>query len=126
MILNLNRIEMGSLLIHIQSMRSSIKNVLKKNYSKEDRKDILNDYDQVKEILKHDFELIQDEESNVNIAVSFNKKQIAVLYSFINIYIEKLSDLFKKTGSCSGENKEQMEILSEIKDKIIREAKENE
>lgn len=119
MILTLDKREIACLILHMTVMRTNIKNVLKSNYSKKEGKEHLKVYDQVKECFKNDFKLIQEEVEQFKVSMTFNEKQIEMLLSFVYIYIEKL-DAFLEEAKAKNkkENREQMELLKQIKDKL--------
>lgn len=114
--------EIACLLLHMNAMRTNIKNVLKNNYGKKDGKEHLKIYDQVKELLKNEFKIIQDEEEEIEVVLPFDGKQVEMLLSFVCIYIEKLDAFLEETKTKNNkENEEQMELLLQVKKKIDQE-----
>ncbi|MGG0718396.1 hypothetical protein ABE096_12500 [Robertmurraya massiliosenegalensis] len=117
--LSLNKKEVACLLLHMTAMRKNIKNVLKSNYGKKEGKEHLNCYDEVKEILKGDFELFDEEDYESNISVGLDSKQLNMLSSFVCIYKDKLKAFLEEAKAADEkENKEQLDLLIQVKGKI--------
>lgn len=118
MILTFDKREIACLILHMTAMRTSIKNVLKSNYGKKEGKEHLKVYDQVKELLKDEFKLIQEEGEETKVSMSFEEKQIEMLSSFVITYIDKLDAFLEEAMAKNKENEEQLELLQQIRSKL--------
>ena len=116
-----NRLEIACLILHMHTMRDSIKKVLKSNYGKIEGKKHRKTYDEVKQILKYEFELLEEDDNETKVMFLFEAAEFEMLNSFVDIYIEKLSTFMKEAKLNSAEDKEQMELLEQIKEKIDQE-----
>ncbi|WP_282154816.1 hypothetical protein [Cytobacillus gottheilii] len=116
-----NRLEIACLILHMYTMRDNIKKVLKSNYGKVAGKNHLKTYDEVKQILKYEFELLEEDDNGTQVLFLFEESEFEMLNSFVEIYIEKLSTFMKEAKMNSAEDKEQMDLLQQIKEKIDQE-----
>lgn len=114
MILSLNHKEMASLVLHMSIMRKNVRKGFKKNYGK-DSKETLASYDEVKETIIHTLEGMEEHQGEKDL--HFNIKDINMLLSFLEFYIPKVEEEIKLI-EMKEEDKDQMECLKNIKEKL--------
>lgn len=115
MILLTNKVEAATLVMHLSIMRSSYRNLLKKQY-KDKKDDYLKAYDYVKKECEAQLEQdLEYKEQHLNII------DLNVLSAFLSAYIDKLSKVLKDAEKVTGmelkEDKEQVFILTNIKER---------
>jgi hypothetical protein len=116
MILKLDKTEISVLLLHLAMMRNNVKKFLKK---KENGKEILQSFDEVKIALENVMEDIDIEESeNKLFTFHFNIKEIEMLESFLAWYPNQLENTLKQAGKVKNEDKKQLECLKKIHDQL--------
>lgn len=106
----LTRLEENVLLLHMSIMRNNVKKGFKKRYGSKEGKEHLKTFDGVCEALKTPGDI------NEHI---FNQEESDMLYSFVSWYEPELNKTIAATGEkAKKEDKEQLEVLGEIKNKI--------
>ncbi|TRM08784.1 hypothetical protein FH966_14730 [Lentibacillus cibarius] len=120
MILNLQRTETAVLLLHMSMMRKNARNVFKANYGRNDYKEVLNSFDEVKIELENVVENSSEDEPEEAHIFHFNINEIDMIISFLNAYIPKLQDTLKRSGEIVDEDWKQIQCLKVIQDKANR------
>lgn len=117
MILRANKLEIAVLILHMSIMRKNIKKGFKSNYKSDKGKEVLSSFDSVKTTLQEGFEALEDEKKEIDL--HFNVIEVNTLSSFIDWYIEEVDLTFEAAGKkVKQADKEQMDLLKEIKIKI--------
>ncbi|WP_208592335.1 hypothetical protein [Gracilibacillus suaedae] len=117
MLLRLDQGETALLLAHMAMTRKSARNTFKRNH-KNEKKELLQSFDEVKANLEH---VIENSEAASDQVYDFyfNVREIKMIYSFLASYIPLISDTVKKAGVKDGD-KEQIEALEKIKEQTYK------
>ena len=113
--LALKKVEVATLILHMAIMRKNVKKGFKSNYGKQQGKEILNAYDELKDHLAAELESMDESQSERSI--DFSEPNIVVLTSFLDWYVLEI-ELELADNNINKEDKEQVQILSEIKEKV--------
>lgn len=114
LILQLEKKEMASLVLHMAIMRKNVRKGFKKNYGNE-AKEVLSSYDEVKKTMIQVLEKMGEQEGKKEL--HFNIKEIDMLQSFLGFYIEKVEEEIK-LNKMSEEDRDQIECLKSIDEKV--------
>lgn len=117
MLLRLDQSETALLLAHMAMTRKSARNTFKRNH-KNEKKELLQSFDEVKANLEHVIENSEEASDHVY-DFYFNVREIKMIYSFLASYIPLVSDTVKKAGVKDGD-KEQLAALEKIKDQSYK------
>lgn len=125
MILQLNNLEMGTLMLHMAMMRQNVRNGFKSNYGKAQGKEMLKSYDEVKNAMESNISVKEDmaEEEMVKESFTFqdlhfNIQEIIMLSSFMDFYLPKLTETLEAAGKVSAEDQLQLDSLESIRIKV--------
>ncbi|QGH32605.1 hypothetical protein GI584_00225 [Gracilibacillus salitolerans] len=114
MLLRLDQSETALLLAHMAMTRKSARNTFKRNH-KNEKKELLQSFDEVKdcleEVIENTNEEVRDQVNNFH----FNVREVKMIHSFLSSYIPLLSETIKKAGAKEGD-KEQIKALEKIKE----------
>lgn len=117
MILNISKVEMAILVVHMSAIRQNMRKVLKSNYGKKEGKELLASYDEVKSAFQQAIEGIEEDRQAVDL--HFNIKEVNMLHSFISWYAAELELTFEAAGKKVGEEDQlQIDTFNEIKNRI--------
>lgn len=117
MILNISKVEMAILVVHMSAMRQNVRKGFKSNYGKKEGKEVLASYDEVKLVFQQAIEGL--EEDNQAVDLHFNIKEVNMLHSFVSWYAAELELTFEAAGKKAGEeDQKQIDTLNEIKKRI--------
>lgn len=111
----LKKVEIATLVLHMAIMRKNVKKGFKSNYGKQKGEEVLNAYDELKDRLNKELESMDESQSERSI--DFSKPNIVVLSSFLDWYVLEV-ELELADKNINKEDKEQLQILSEIKEKV--------
>lgn len=111
------KIEIATLILHMSLMRKSIKKVFKSNYGKKDGKELLNVYDSIKDLLVLEIEQIEDQDEELEKIILLNDQQYNLLIQFLSSYLFEI-ELELEGNKISDENKQHIEILFQVKEKL--------
>lgn len=117
MIINLKKIEISVLLLHMAIMRKNIKRGFKSNYGQSKGKEMLSSYDIVKDELKTAFEGLEDQPESQVKEVHFNIKQVEMLQSFLNWYSLELELTLDSANNNNKEDREQLSIIKQVQER---------
>ncbi|WP_313799093.1 hypothetical protein [Cytobacillus sp.] len=112
-ILLFNRVELATLVLHMNIMRHNIKKGFKSNYGRSEGKEKLNVYDGIKERLGSDLE---GEEKGFY-EFEIDEVEMNMLHSFLNWYVEEIK-LSAEDQGADIEKDEQIKILDRLSVKI--------
>ncbi|PAE09784.1 hypothetical protein CHI02_23260 [Niallia circulans] len=116
----LTRAETEVLIVHLHVMRKNIKTVLKRNYGNGEGKRLLKVYDKVKDELKDKLKFLEAEKG---FPFVFNREEIDLIYSFLQIFFQKIELEMKNKISIQSErekvkNNLKMDYLVQVREKI--------
>lgn len=108
------------LTVHLHVMRKNIKTVLKRNYDHGEGKRLLKVYDKVKDDLKDKLEFLEAEKG---FPFVFNREEIDLIYSFLQIFFQKIELEMKNKISIQSErekakNNLKLDYLVQVREKI--------
>jgi hypothetical protein len=113
----LTRLEENVLLLHMSIMRNNVKKGFKKRYGSKEGKEHLKTFDGLCAAFKTPGNL--EEEQTATNEHAFNQEENGMLYSFISWYEPELNKTMAAAGEkARKEDKEQLQALGEIKNKI--------
>ncbi|MBH0176221.1 hypothetical protein IHV09_21940 [Fictibacillus sp. 23RED33] len=123
MILTLNKVETSVLLLHMATMRNSVKKGFKKAYGSKEGKELLKRFDEVKEQLEKEIgALTQEEVEKVSLEdrtdFHFNVNEFDMIYTFVMWYKPELQKLLKAAGKIKEEDQEQLNTLQGVIDQM--------
>lgn len=117
MILNISKVEMAILVVHMSAIRQNMRKVLKSNYGKKEGKELLASYDEVKSAFQQAIEGLEEDRQAVDL--HFNIKEVNMLHSFVTWYAVELELTFEAAGKKVGEEDQvQIDTFNEIKKRI--------
>lgn len=116
---SLNKIEMATLVLHMSLMRKNIKKVFKSNYGKKDGKELLNVYDSIKDLLVDQLDQLENSVKESENIFILNEHQYSMLIQFLNSYLLEI-ELEIEGNNIREENKQHINILSRIKEKLSK------
>ncbi|WP_256816708.1 hypothetical protein [Cytobacillus sp. Bac17] len=117
MILNISKVEMAILVVHMSAIRQNMRKVLKSNYGKKEGKELLASYDEVKSAFQQAIEGLEEDRQAVDL--HFNIKEVNMLHSFVTWYAAELELTFEASGKKVGEEDQvQIDTFNEIKRRI--------
>lgn len=109
--------ELKIIMLHMAIMRKSVKKGFKKRYSAFESKLYIKTYDETLRLLSDKFEVADSD-------IELNEQQYELLVSFLAFYVPELG---KDEKNLDKDQKEQLEILKSIEQKItLLEVKNNE
>lgn len=119
MILNLTRIEISVLLLHMTISRKNIKKGFKRNYTGE-HKEMMAIFDEIKKGLENS--VMNDSENEV---FHHNIREINMIYYYLDWYIARLDETLKKAAKLANksvldEDMKQLDCLQAIQHKVER------
>lgn len=125
MIVNMKGQAVATVVLHMSIMRQNVRNVFKKNYGKQQGKQLLESYDEVKNTLEKVLgteeaeteEKLLEEAQEVH-EFHFNVLEVQTLSSFLNFYIPTLEDFLKKSGTIQEADQGQLDTLVEVKGEL--------
>ncbi|MEM5592077.1 hypothetical protein AAHH67_10680 [Niallia circulans] len=108
------------LIVHLHVMRKNIKTVLKHNYGNGEGKRLLKVYDKVKDELKDKLKFLEAEKGFPYV---FNREEIDLIYSFLQIFFQKIELEMKNKISIQSErekakNNLKIDYLVQVREKI--------
>lgn len=125
MIINLSRIEVSVLLLHMAATRKNIQKGLKKRYEQEIVKEFMNSYDEVKTSLESIFidDEIENKDPDEIFRFDYNVNEFKTINTFLNWYIVELEKLLSEASKLTNkkmleEDKQQLLTLKNIKNKV--------
>ncbi|MCM3708578.1 hypothetical protein M3205_23325 [Cytobacillus firmus] len=117
MILNISKVEMAILVVHMSAMRQNVRKGFKSNYGRKEGKEVLASYDEVKLAFQQAIEGLEEDHQAVDL--HFNIKEVNMLHSFVSWYAAELELTFEAAGKKAGEeDQKQIDSLNEIKRRI--------
>ncbi|MCS0827836.1 hypothetical protein NX029_28520 [Cytobacillus firmus] len=117
MILNISKVEMAILVVHMSAMRQSVRKGFKSNYGRKEGKEVLASYDEVKSAFQQAIEGLEEDHQAVDL--HFNIKEVNMLHSFVSWYAAELELTFEAAGKQAGEeDQKQIDTFNEIKNRI--------
>ncbi|MBU8733717.1 hypothetical protein KM915_27285 [Cytobacillus oceanisediminis] len=117
MILNISKVEMAVLVVHMSAMRQNVRKGFKSNYGRKEGKEVLASYDEVKLAFQQAIEGLEDDSQAVDL--HFNIKEVNMLHSFVSWYAAELELTFEAAGKQAGEeDQKQIDTFNEIKNRI--------
>lgn len=117
MILNISKVEMAILVVHMSAMRQNVRKGFKSNYGRKEGKEVLASYDEVKLAFQQAIEGLEDDSQAVDL--HFNIKEVNMLHSFVSWYAAELELTFEAAGKKAGEeDQKQIDTFNEIKNRI--------
>lgn len=117
MILNISKVEMAILVVHMSAMRQNVRKGFKSNYGRKEGKEVLASYDEVKSAFQQAIEGLEDDSQAVDL--HFNIKEVNMLHSFVSWYAAELELTFEAAGKEAGEeDQKQIDTFNEIKNRI--------
>ncbi|SGI72142.1 Uncharacterised protein [Mycobacterium tuberculosis] len=117
MILNISKVEMAILVVHMSAMRQNVRKGFKSNYGRKEGKEVLSSYDEVKLAFQQAIEGLEDDSQAVDL--HFNIKEVNMLHSFVSWYAAELELTFEAAGKKAGEeDQKQIDTFNEIKNRI--------
>lgn len=110
--------EEAALLLNMKIARKNVKKGFKSNYGSKRGKEILSDYDKVIELLENELDSSKQEG-----AISLEISEFNVLHSFVTWYVSEFESLYAKAGKeLTGEDKEQINTLKSVNEKLKKKA----
>jgi|GEM_PF-2480039 len=108
------------LTVHLHVMRKNIKTVLKRNYGHGEGKRLLKVYDKVKDELKDKLEFSEAEK---RFPFVFNREEIDLIYSFLQIFFQKIEIEMKNKISNQQEREKvkdnmKLDYLEQVREKV--------
>lgn len=117
MILNINKVEMAVLVVHMSAMRQNVRNGFKSNYGRKEGKEILISYDEVKSAFQQAIEGLEEDHQAIDL--HFNIKEVNMLHSFVTWYAAELELTYEAAGKKAGEeDQKQIDMFNEIKNRV--------
>lgn len=113
MILKLEKLELSSLILHMNVMRNSIKKGFKSNYGRIEGKRMLKVFDGIKECFSSEF-ASEDKECY---EFTFESGEMDMLHSFIAWYVQEIK-LSAEMQGAGIEKDEQVAVLDKLNIKI--------
>src|SRR5690625_41570 len=113
MILNLNKTNVGLLLLHLNISRRNVSRGFKSKYLARKYKKYMKSYDEVLETLETAFE--SDKEHNI---LHFNIREINMIEAFLNWYTMNLDDILRKANNKNEVDHRQLQELININKQI--------
>lgn len=86
MILILDKLELSTLILHMNVMRNNIKKGLKSNYGRTEGKRLIKVFDEIKERFSREFAGLDKEPYEFN----FVQDEIGMLHSFVSWYVQEM------------------------------------
>lgn len=127
MILNINKLEISVLLLHMTITRKSIRNGFKRNYRNKEYKEFLSSFDEVKESLETVVSDIDDENDDLTqvVELNYNIREFKMIDAFLNWYVNRLESTLKDASELTNKNilkedLEQLNALKSIENKMTR------
>lgn len=121
--ISLSRVEVAVLIFHMNIMRKNVKKVFKKNYGKEDGKELLSYYDSSLDKLGELLESVKEGEEG---SLDMDEKEMNVLSSFVSWYALELELTLDQADSKKNEDEDQLQALKDILEKLEQEKEEHE
>ncbi|MEF7566342.1 hypothetical protein V4V35_25465 [Bacillus infantis] len=121
--ISLSRVEVAVLIFHMNIMRKNVKKVFKKNYGKEDGKELLSYYDKSLDKLADLLESVKEGEEG---SLDMDEKEMNVLSSFVSWYALELELTLDQADSKKNEDEAQLQALKDILEKLEQEKEEHE
>lgn len=117
MILNINKVEMAVLVVHMSAMRQNVRKGFKSNYGRKEGKEVLVSYDEVKTAFQQAIEGLEEDHQAVEL--HFNIKEVNMLHSFVTWYAAELELTYEAAGKKAGEeDQKQIDMFNEIKNRV--------
>lgn len=117
MILNINKVEMAVLVVHMSAMRQNVRKGFKSNYGRKEGKEILISYDEVKSAFQQAIEGLEEDHQAIDL--HFNIKEVNMLHSFVTWYAAELELTYEAAGKKAGEeDQKQIDMFNEIKNRV--------
>ncbi|MBG9585540.1 hypothetical protein [Cytobacillus firmus] len=117
MILNISKVEIAILVVHMAAMRQNVRKGFKSKYGRKEGKEVLVSYDEVKSALQQAIDGLKEDHQAVDL--HFNIKEVNMLHSFVSWYAAELEFPFEATGKKAGEeDQKQIDTFKEIKKRI--------
>lgn len=112
LVLKLDRLELATLVLHMNIMRKSVKKGFKANYGLLEGRKKIKLYDDIKEKISEGY----DEEMDI-VIFPFSVDEIDMLSSFMNFYVQELK-LAAEIETFNTEDNEVLRVLEIIKDRV--------